>query len=158
MLPKNLAQGAKILALLQEKYPGYHPLLGVAEIAHTTDDERLEFDCHKTLSKYIEPELKSVEVSVDNGDDDSLHVIFEGDYEEVVDEPRPAALEHQGPSELEAELNGLDVEGPMCNAEGHDGDQSVDGIRDALEGTAFEIIEDVSTIVNFADHRKESDS
>ena len=103
MLSKTLKQGDKVLALLQEKYPGYHPLVGVAEIAHSTEDERLKFDCHKTLSRYIEPELKSVEVSQHRPGDEELRVIFEGDYEEL---PPPRvngtpALESQGENDEE---------------------------------------------------------
>lgn len=54
-----------ILSLIQERYPGYHPLVAIADIAHSTAidvDSRLRFDCHKAIAKYIEPELKSIEV------------------------------------------------------------------------------------------------
>ena len=95
MISKTLKQGEKVLALLQEKYPGYHPLIGVAEIAHSTEDERLKFDCHKTLSRYIEPELKSVEVSQHNPGDEQLKVIFEGEFEELPPPPATPALESQ---------------------------------------------------------------
>ena len=63
---KGLKQGDRVLALLQERFPNYHPLIGIAEIANTTDDERVALDAHKALSKYVEPELKSVEVSQHN--------------------------------------------------------------------------------------------
>jgi len=97
----NLRQGEKVLALLQEEYPSYHPLIGVAKIAHETEDERLQFDCHKTLCRYVEPELKSVEVVQHLPDDAHLRVIFEGDFEEL---PKPndgtAALEKLPVDEL----------------------------------------------------------
>lgn len=52
-----------LLASIREHYPGYHPLLSIAHLAHNPEtDYRLQFDCHKTIAKYIEPELKSLEV------------------------------------------------------------------------------------------------
>lgn len=53
-----------VLAMIQAKYPGYHPLMSIAEIAHNPDpniDWELRFNCHKAIAKYIEPELKSVQ-------------------------------------------------------------------------------------------------
>ncbi|MDJ0952464.1 MAG: hypothetical protein QNJ81_02170 [Acidimicrobiia bacterium] len=96
MLSKTLKQGDKVLALLQEQFPSYHPLIGVAKIAHSTDDERLEFDCHKVLSEFVEPKLKSVEVSQHRPGDEELKVIFEGDFEEIPPAPDTPALESQG--------------------------------------------------------------
>jgi len=55
-----------ILSAIQERYPNYHPLLAIAEIAHTPGvDVELAFQCHKTIAKYVEPELKSIEVKQD---------------------------------------------------------------------------------------------
>lgn len=88
---QKLKQGERVLQLLQDKYPGYHPLIGVAKIAHSTEDERLEFDCHKTLCDYVEPKLKSVEVQQSFSDDSQLKVIFEGDFEDVTEDDGPAA-------------------------------------------------------------------
>lgn len=52
-----------LLNMIRSKYPNYHPLLAIADIAHECgDDRKLEFECHKTIAKYIEPELKSLEV------------------------------------------------------------------------------------------------
>lgn len=53
-----------VLAMIQAKYPGYHPLMSIAEIAHNPDptiDWELRFNCHKTIAKFVEPELKSVQ-------------------------------------------------------------------------------------------------
>ena len=57
--------GAGILDMLQERYPGYHPLLAIAEIAHekSSDDVQLQFNCHKTIAEYILPKLRAVEHS-----------------------------------------------------------------------------------------------
>ena len=54
------------MAMLHSEFPNYHPLLSIARIAHHQDaDLKLQFECHKTIAKYIEPELKSVEVKGD---------------------------------------------------------------------------------------------
>lgn len=57
--------GAGILEMLQERYPGYHPLLAIAEIAHekSSDDVQLQFNCHKTIAEYVLPKLRAVEHS-----------------------------------------------------------------------------------------------
>ena len=57
--------GAGILEMLQSRYPGYHPLLAIAEIAHekSSDDVQLQFNCHKTIAEYILPKLRAVEHS-----------------------------------------------------------------------------------------------
>lgn len=65
-----MSKKQNVLAMIQQKYPGYHPLMSIAEIAHSTDpqiDWELRFQCHKTIAKYVEPELKSV--TTINGDD-----------------------------------------------------------------------------------------
>lgn len=52
----------KVLSLIRSHYPQYHPLVSIAHIAHSCDgDQRLELECHKTIAKYVEQELKSVE-------------------------------------------------------------------------------------------------
>lgn len=96
MISQNLRQGDRVLALLKEEYPEYHPLIGVAKIAHTTEDERLKFDCHKTLAEFVEPKLKSVEVLQTIPDDGLLKVVFEdGEFTEVSNDGTPA-LESPG--------------------------------------------------------------
>ena len=60
--PKS-QKGSALLAVVRAKYPGYHPVLSMVDIAHNTEASlELQFNCHKTVAKYIEPELKSVEV------------------------------------------------------------------------------------------------
>jgi len=58
----NKHNGQKLLELLQKEYPSYHPLVALARLAHSTEDDRVEMGCHATIAKYIEPELKSIEV------------------------------------------------------------------------------------------------
>lgn len=61
------AAGERVLALVRTKFPQYHPIMAIAEMAHETniDDPRLKLDCHKTILRYVMPELKSVEVKAE---------------------------------------------------------------------------------------------
>lgn len=52
--------------MLRAEYPNYHPLVSIARIAHRPEaDLDLQFKCHSTIAKYIESELRSVEVKAD---------------------------------------------------------------------------------------------
>ena len=52
-----------LLGMVQKEFPAYHPLISIARIAHHGDaDLKLQFECHKVIAKYVEPELKSIEV------------------------------------------------------------------------------------------------
>ena len=52
-----------LLGMVQKEFPAYHPLISIARIAHHGEaDLKLQFECHKTIAKYVEPELKSIEV------------------------------------------------------------------------------------------------
>lgn len=52
-----------LLGMIQKEFPAYHPLVSIARIAHHGDaDLKLQFECHRTIAKYVEPELKSLEV------------------------------------------------------------------------------------------------
>ena len=52
-----------VLDAIRQYYPDYHPLVSIAHIAHDgVSDPRLKFDCHRVIAKYVEPELKSLEV------------------------------------------------------------------------------------------------
>jgi uncharacterized ubiquitin-like protein YukD len=59
-------KGSALLAEIRKRYPNYHPILAIVDIAHDKDCPLdLQFNCHKTVAKYIEPELKSIEVKGD---------------------------------------------------------------------------------------------
>ena len=95
IVPKSRREA--LLSLIHSHYPGYHPLVAIAHIAHNEDAElRLQYDCHKTIAKYIEPELKSLEVKSEITDarrvSVSLFEPLEGEYT-VVDDPLPLAAE-----------------------------------------------------------------
>lgn len=52
-----------VLEAIRTYYPDYHPLVSIAHLAHDQmSDPRLKFDCHRVIAKYVEPELKSLEV------------------------------------------------------------------------------------------------
>lgn len=59
---------SRILSLLQKEAGGeYHPLVAILQIAKKTDDQRLEYDCHKTLATYVESQRRSVEIKSEDG-------------------------------------------------------------------------------------------
>ena len=61
LAPQSRSQ--TLLAMLQKEFPNYHPVLAMARIAHDKDASlALQLEAHKSIVKYIEPELKSVEV------------------------------------------------------------------------------------------------
>lgn len=79
---------SSVLAMIQAKYPGYHPLMSIAEIAHNPDptiDWELRFNCHKTIAKFVEPELKSVQ-TIDGNKRTTITIsMFGAEEPEVVD-------------------------------------------------------------------------
>lgn len=56
--------GDQLLEMIQEKYPDYHPLMAVADIANQ-DDSTIgqKMEASKTVLKYTLPELKSIDIS-----------------------------------------------------------------------------------------------
>lgn len=66
--PEPLARREQLLGMIQKEFPSYHPLLSIARIAHSDQaDLKLQFECHKTIAKYVEPEIKSIEVKGELG-------------------------------------------------------------------------------------------
>lgn len=57
--------GVRLLKMIQQRHPGYHPALSLADLAHTAEEDDLAYRCHATLLKYIEPELRSVQVQAE---------------------------------------------------------------------------------------------
>lgn len=101
MLDHKLSQRDRILSMLQEEFPGYHPLKSLARIANRAEgeDDRLAADCNKALAKYIEPELKSIEVRSSDSEDGTMRVVLDGDFEKLPT-PRPKAIERSESREL----------------------------------------------------------
>ena len=54
----------ELIDMIQERFPGYHPVLAMAEIANDLDnDKKLRFDATKEVAQYVVPKRKAVEVS-----------------------------------------------------------------------------------------------
>jgi len=59
----KVVSGNSIMAMVNEFYPNYHPLLSIAHLAHHPDmDLKGQLDCHKTIAKYVATELRAVDV------------------------------------------------------------------------------------------------
>ena len=59
----------RIIEMLQEASGNsqYHPLVSILEISDRTEDDRLAFDCHKTIAKYVESERRSIDIKSQDG-------------------------------------------------------------------------------------------
>lgn len=56
----------ELIDMIQEKFPDYHPLIALAEIANDDDsDKNLKLQASKEVCKYIVPQLKSIDHSID---------------------------------------------------------------------------------------------
>ena len=56
----------RLLQLIQDQYPNYHPVLEMAKLANDKNaDDLARFNANKEVAKYIEPALKAVEISGD---------------------------------------------------------------------------------------------
>lgn len=78
-----------ILEHIQKFYPGYHPVVSMAHIAHNSEaDLRLQFECHKAISKFVTPELKSIEVKTTAVEDNRVVISLFDDRDE------PKSLDH----------------------------------------------------------------
>lgn len=78
--------GERVLALIRTRYPEYHPILAIADLAHdkTIEDPRILLECHKTIIKHVMPELKSVEVKAELNETRRVIVsMFDGDSIDV---------------------------------------------------------------------------
>ena len=53
-----------LIKLLQARYPGYHPVMEMADIANDKENPvELRANMHKEIAMYVEPKRKSIEVS-----------------------------------------------------------------------------------------------
>lgn len=58
-------QNLSVLETVQRKYPNYHPVVAMADLAHCDEvksDPRLEFEIHKAIAPYCVPKLSSMEI------------------------------------------------------------------------------------------------
>lgn len=80
--------GERLLRMLQKHHPEYHPIVSIARIAHAAEDaEELEtaLKAHATVLRYVEPELKAIEISLADKNRRTIEVSL---FEEVVDKRR----------------------------------------------------------------------
>ena len=55
-----------LLLLLQQKYPDYHPVLAMADIANDMENGvEMRAQMHKEVAQYVTPKLKAVEVQLE---------------------------------------------------------------------------------------------
>ena len=104
---KLTAAGDKVLALIRTEFPQYHPILAIARLAHDDalkEDPRLQLECHKTLVRFVTPELKSMEVKAEiketrrvivslfDGEDTGGHVFENGEATPRITAHKPDPL------------------------------------------------------------------
>jgi len=53
----------ELIEMIQEQFPGYHPLKALAAIANGNGKDDLKIQAHKEICKYIVPQLKSIDIS-----------------------------------------------------------------------------------------------
>lgn len=59
-----------LLETIQAKYPDYHPVIAMAEIANDPNKpDDMRFMAHKEIAQYIEPKRKAVEMDANIGGD-----------------------------------------------------------------------------------------
>ena len=96
-MAKRNNPGNEILDMIQAKFPDYHPLMAIADIAHNPSPEiswELRVKCHGVIADKIVPNLKSVEnkgfdkndrrITISMFDDSSAMEIVEEDEYELV--------------------------------------------------------------------------
>lgn len=85
--------GERLLRMITAQYPNYHPLMSIVKIAHDAEamlseeglpapNLSLALRAHETVLKYVEPELKSVDVKIEKKDTRTINVRL---FEEVKD-------------------------------------------------------------------------
>jgi len=65
-----------LIKLLEDKYPGYEPILEMVSIAvDDSNDIRIRFDANKEVAQYIYPKLKAIEVQANVSGDVALRLL-----------------------------------------------------------------------------------
>ena len=74
-------QSLHIMQLIAEKYPNYHPVLALVEIANSSQDVSIQLQANKEVAKYVCPQLKSIEIKEDKGEETRIVVVRVNDEE-----------------------------------------------------------------------------
>jgi hypothetical protein len=93
----EMKKQSKLLQLMNEVRPQYHPAIGLLDVLGNLEsqdaDYKLQADIHKTLLAYVAPQLKSVEVT---GEVNHNH----GLLRVQLDMPKEIPLTYQDPNVL----------------------------------------------------------
>lgn len=55
-----------LLRLLEERWPGYHPVVAMAEVANDLNNPpELRFNANKEVAKYVTPTLAAIKIDAD---------------------------------------------------------------------------------------------
>lgn len=77
---------SRILDMINERYPTYHPLVAIADMAHRGNlPPALELDCHKTIAEYTEPKLRALDVRGQIDTPKVVVTLFDDEYSTVED-------------------------------------------------------------------------
>lgn len=74
-------QSLHIMQLIAEKYPNYHPVLALVDIANSSQDIAIQLQANKEVAKYVCPQLKSIEIKEEKDEDIKILVVRVDDEE-----------------------------------------------------------------------------
>ena len=88
--------GNDLLAMIQERYPDYHPIMAVVGIAHDKEASLgLQMDAAKTILRYTLPELRAIDISgTIQQQSQVLDMLIYGDIEDEDMSEHGLVLEH----------------------------------------------------------------
>lgn len=92
--------------MIRQKHPDYHPAMALADLAHASDDEEIQFKCHSTLLKVIEPELKAMQIEQNIRDTRTIRVTLFDEIEVHQVEEAVAEYVPAKPCIVDAEIIG----------------------------------------------------
>lgn len=84
--PKGSGKAQKLLELIRQEYPDYHPLVKLAELAETTmylteegpkeiqASAQMQFLCHREIAKYVIPRPRSVAAEEEDPENELLNL------------------------------------------------------------------------------------
>ena len=101
----------ELLEMIREEFPSYHPVLSMVRMAHEEGlEDNLRLQAHKEVANYVLPKLRQVDVRVEQEEDMQLHVVLEGQAEQL-DAPPPLT---------EGELEAVETRGelPLLSQDG----------------------------------------
>jgi hypothetical protein len=116
-------RGERLLDMLQGYYPGYHPIISLTDIAQdVATPVSLRYLCHKTILRYIEPEVKAVEYAEEKRIDNYVSVkLFGSNLDEgndILEDNSGSGMEFQRLIEMkDTETAGASVCSELLNDE-----------------------------------------